>query len=78
MSAGTLATGSRTTVIAVLLLVVGLLPLGSAFGQDLEPRRWTPLPPGTDVVGAGYIATNGDIFFDPVLLVEDAEVDVDT
>jgi len=27
-----------------------------------------------NVVGAGYIRTEGDVFFDPVLLVEDAEV----
>ncbi len=45
-----------------------------AFGQDLEPRRWTPLPAGLNVLGAGYIRTEGDVFFDPVLLVEDAEV----
>lgn len=45
-----------------------------AFAQDLEPRRWTPLPPGLNVVGAGYVRTEGDVFFDPVLLVEDAEV----
>ncbi|NIL93037.1 MAG: transporter [Woeseiaceae bacterium] len=46
-----------------------------AFAQDLEPRRWTPLPPGLNVAGAGYAATRGDVFFDPVLLVEDAELD---
>ena len=45
-----------------------------AFGQDLEPRRWTPLPPGLNVVGAGYVRTDGDVAFDPVLLIEDAEV----
>jgi hypothetical protein len=47
---------------------------GLTFGQDLEPRRWTPLPPGLTVIGAGYGATRGDVFFDPLLLVEDAEV----
>jgi hypothetical protein len=78
MSAGTSMRSSPTTVALVLLLVVGLLPLASAFGQDLEPRRWTLLPAGTDVFGAGFIVTDGDLFFDPVLLVEDAEVDVDT
>jgi len=54
---------------------LGFLVLtGDAFGQDLEPRRWTPLPPGLNIVGAGYIRTEGDVSFDPVLLVEDAEV----
>ena len=44
-----------------------------AQAQDLEPRRWTPLPAGLNVVGAGYIATRGDVFLDPVLLVEDSD-----
>lgn len=62
----------RSTFLAFCLLLV---PLGQAFAQDLEPRRWTPLPPGLNVIGAGYAAVQGDVFFDPVLLVEDAEVD---
>ena len=42
--------------------------------QDIEPRRWTPLPPGLNVIGAGYVLTNGDVYFDPALQVEDATV----
>lgn len=58
------------------LLIFGLLltPLGQAFGQDLEPRRWTTLPPGLNVIGSGYIRVEGDVFFNPVLQVENAEV----
>lgn len=52
-----------------------LIPLQQAVGQDLEPRRWTPLPPGMNVVGAAYVYTNGDVSFDPVLKVENAEFD---
>ena len=59
---------------ALLLLGLMLAPLGQAHSQDLEPRRWTPLPPGLNVIGAGYVRTEGDVLFDPVLLVEDAEV----
>jgi len=33
------------------------------------------LPPGLNVVAGGYVATRGDVLFDPVLLVEDAEVE---
>lgn len=40
--------------------------------QDLEPRRWSHLPVGLNVLGAGTGRAEGDIFFDPVLLVEDA------
>lgn len=57
------------------VICVLLIPLGQAFGQDLEPRRWTPLPPGMNVIGAGYAVSSGDVFFDPVLQVEDAEVE---
>ncbi len=62
--------------LTVAFLCAGLLH--SAVAQDLEPRRWTPLPLGTNVVGAGYIYTDGDLDFDPVLEIEDASVDVET
>ena len=51
-----------------------LISAGQAVAQDLEPRRWTALPAGVNVVGAGYIGLQGDVLFDPVLKVEDAEV----
>ena len=63
---------------AAIILCAGVLRLDPVFAQDLEPRRWTPLPVGTNVVGAGYVHTTGDIFFDPVLNVEDTTVEVDT
>jgi hypothetical protein len=28
---------------------------GAATADDIEPRRWTPLPIGTTVIGAGLI-----------------------
>jgi len=43
-----------------------------AAAQDLEPRRWTVLPAGLSVIGAGYGRSEGDVFFDPVLQVEEA------
>jgi hypothetical protein len=61
------------------LVLLSLLAVPSvSFAQDVEPRRWTHLPVGLNVVGAGYVYTDGDIFFDPVLLVEDAEIDQQT
>jgi hypothetical protein len=60
--------------VSLIVLTLALMPLQQAFGQDLEPRRWTPLPPGLNVVGAGYVRTEGDVFFNPVLLIEDADV----
>jgi hypothetical protein len=46
------------------------------FSQDIEPRRWASLPLGTNVVGAGYAHTFGDIFLDPLLQAEDVSVNI--
>jgi len=65
-----------TAVVAIgLLFAAGT---GPALPQDVEPRRWTPLPTGTGVVGAGYLYTSGDIAFDPVLKVEGATLNART
>ena len=45
---------------------------GFSYAQDTEPRRWAHLPTGVNVVGMGYGYIDGDIFFDPLLLIEDA------
>jgi hypothetical protein len=50
----------------------------AASAQDLEPRRWTHLPVDTNVLGVGYVFTKGDISFDPVLRIEQAEVELHT
>jgi hypothetical protein len=55
-----------------------LAAAGRAPADDVEPRRWTPLPIGTTVVGVGVIRGRGDVGFDPVLKVEDATVKVTT
>jgi len=56
----------------VLLAVLSLLAVGDCMAQDLEPRRWSHLPAGLNVIGVGTALTEGDIFFDPLLRVEDA------
>jgi len=58
----------------ILLCLLGLH--GAALGQDLEPRRWSHLPTGLNVFGLGTGWTDGDIFFDPVLLAEDVTFDL--
>jgi hypothetical protein len=55
-----------------LLLALGC---GTVPAQDIEPRRWTPLPIGTTVVGIGYGHTAGDISVDPLLNIEEGEVE---
>lgn len=66
--------------IIIVSLVIGswLVPIRLAHSQDVEPRRWTALPVGINVIGVGYGYSTGDIAFDPVLLVEDATVNMDT
>jgi hypothetical protein len=68
----------RNSLAECLVICLWFLIAGQAYGQDVEPRRWTALPIGLNVIGAAYANSSGDIAFDPVLLVEDATVDVDT
>ena len=62
--------------LALLLLCFLIIIDNKSFAQDIEPRRWTPLPLGINIVGAGYGNTQGKIFFDPILQVEDATVSI--
>jgi hypothetical protein len=59
---------------AVLLSM--LLVCSTATAQDLEPRRWSPLPTGVNFAGVGLGYSKGDIFLDPVLTIEDAEFEL--
>jgi hypothetical protein len=64
------------TLFLHVFLISGLPFL--CFAQELEPRRWSHLPTGTNFLGAGYSYTKANIFFDPVLRIEDAELDMNT
>ncbi|MGH0033293.1 MAG: transporter [Myxococcota bacterium] len=50
----------------------------AAGAQELEPRRWSHLPTGSNFLGGGYSYTEGDLLFNPVSRIEDAEVTVDS
>lgn len=68
----------RDRVLALLcLLVFSCLP-ATASAQDFEPRRWTQLPVGTNVLAAGYTYTSGRIDFNPTLRIEDTQFDMHT
>ncbi len=60
----------RIIRIAIVLLVMCWASF--SYAQDTEPRRWAHLPTGVNVAGMGYGYIDGDIFFDPLLLIEDA------
>ena len=59
-----------------VILVLGLPCL--CHTQELEPRRWGHLPIGTNFSGGGYSYTEADIFFDPVLQLENVEMKLHT
>jgi Putative MetA-pathway of phenol degradation len=50
----------------------------SCYAQDIEPRRWSHLPNGGNFAGLAYAYTEGDIFLNPVLKIEDGEFDLQT
>ena len=52
------------------LALLASLAAASTPAQDIEPRRWTPLPVGLNVVGVGVIYNQADIAFDPALKLE--------
>ena len=60
-----------TKTLLVVLFLAGFGFPGSAGAQDLEPRRWSHLPIGQNLLGLGYAYTEADIFFSPVLKITD-------
>lgn len=59
-----------------VFLVLGLPYL--CLAQELEPRRWSHLPIGTNFAGGGYAYTEADISFDPVLRFENVKMEMHT
>lgn len=57
-------------------LVMSLMP--TCFAMELTPRQWNHLPLGTNFAGFGYAYTEADISFDPVVKLDDVEMDLKT
>lgn len=60
------------TPLGVVVSCLAMVAVVSA--QDVEPRRWTPMPVGTNIIGAGLAHTDGEIYADPVLRITDGKV----
>jgi hypothetical protein len=63
------------------LIFPGLFAWGlmlPCLAMEFEPRQWSHLPVGTNFAGVGYAYTRADISFDPVLLLEDVEMELKT
>ena len=61
------------------LIFLGLIVnslLIPCFALELEPRQWSHLPLGTNFAGVGYAYTKADISVDPVVLLEDVELEL--
>jgi len=59
-----------------VFLILGLPFL--CLSQDLEPRRWSHLPTGKNFAGGGYSYSEANILFDPVLRIEDVDMELHT
>jgi hypothetical protein len=64
------------TSLVLTCLAPWFCTLGVTFAQEIEPRRWTHLPVGTNVLGVGYVYTSGDLRLDPALRIESADVEM--
>ncbi len=67
----------RNWRIAAAIFAVAFLTL-QCQAQDLQPRRWGHLPIDTNFSGIGYAYTGADVAFDPVLLIEDVTLDLNS
>jgi hypothetical protein len=61
----------------LLALPMLLLPL-CAQAQEIEPRRWSHLPMGANFLGGAYAYTNGNIYLEPDLRIDDASFEMHT
>ncbi len=55
-----------------------LLVAANLFAQDIEPRRWSALPVNSNILGAGYAYSFGNVEFDPLIEAKDVSIDVST
>lgn len=61
-------------VFTVFILIQNFFYCSNTLAQDIEPRRWTPIPLDMQIIGFGYGNISADIEFDPVMRVENAEL----
>ena len=68
----------KSFVCRFLFLLMFMFFSSPCLAEELEPRRWAHLPIYTNFLGAGYAYTKADISFDPVLKIEEGQVDLHT
>ena len=60
------------------LILLFLILASPCLAEEMEPRRWAHLPINTNFIGAGYAYTEADIDFDPVLKIENGQMEMHT
>ncbi len=68
----------KKNLIQTILIFSLIFSINLSNGQEVEPRRWNPLPLKANVLAVGYAHTSGDIIFDPLLQAEDVSVKVNS
>lgn len=62
----------------LLLCVLSIALVFPCYALDPEPRKWNHIPVGSSFVGGAYAYTEADISFDPVLLLENVNMQMHT
>ena len=65
-------------LLAHIGLTTLLLSAPPSFSQELDPRRWSHLPTGLNIAGAGYVYTEAEISDTPALRLEDVDMGMST
>ncbi len=72
-----LMTGKPDSAFAGLAFVaLAVVPLSTAFAQELVPAAYTPAPYGINLVTAAAVYNSGDLAFDPAGPIEDASAEI--
>ena len=69
-------TGVSLRLYTIFLGIALLADISVTFAQDLEPRAYTNLPVGLNFAVAGYSFSNGGVLFDPVVPLENANIQI--
>ncbi len=68
--------GNRSGLAALTLLVLNAFTATVAFGQEMEPRAYSPAPVGTQFVVLNYGYQSGDMLLDSSLPLKDVSVNL--
>ncbi|NQZ53996.1 MAG: transporter [Piscirickettsiaceae bacterium] len=66
----------KQSLIILFFTFISFMP--SSYAMELEPLRWSHLPIGINFAGGGYAYTEANIFVDPVILLEDVDMELHT